>query len=61
MKDNQQETFGLCPLHHPGFCGKAIDRRDFLKGVAMASVGAGAALGAIEQVVAAETNRPLPI
>lgn len=46
---NESERFGLCPLHHPGFCGD-LSRRGFL-GLAAA---AGAALGAAGGTAAAE-------
>jgi hypothetical protein len=58
MKDDEHERFGLCPLHHPAFCGGNLRRRDFLKGVAAASAVAGAALGTLGQVVAAEETTP---
>ncbi|MBM3891326.1 MAG: twin-arginine translocation signal domain-containing protein [Verrucomicrobia bacterium] len=48
---NQQDRFGLCPLHHPAFCGN-LSRRGFLEFVAVA----GAALGAAGQT--ATPNQP---
>jgi len=57
MENDKQHPFGLCPLHHPEFCG-AVGRRGFLKGVAAASAAAGATLGALGEAIAAETNQP---
>ena len=56
MSHNEEERFGLCPLHHPAFCGGDLGRRTFLKGMAVAS----AALGTLGQVAAAEETPPKP-
>ncbi|MHC4176309.1 MAG: hypothetical protein ACYSWU_02315 [Planctomycetota bacterium] len=58
MKHDENERFGLCPLHLPAFCGGNLARRDFLKSVAAASAVAGATLGTLGQVVAAEETAP---
>ncbi|MFH1924338.1 MAG: twin-arginine translocation signal domain-containing protein [Planctomycetota bacterium] len=58
MRHDGNERFGLCPLHHPAFRGGDLGRRDFLKGVAIASAVAGAALGTLGQVAAAEETAP---
>ena len=62
MKPNDDERFGLCPLHHPAFCGVELGRRDFLKGMALASAVAGAGLAALGQVTGADVppNAPPP-
>jgi len=51
---HDDERFGLCPLHHPGCCGGDVGRRDFMKGMAAASVTAGASLAALGEVSLAE-------
>ncbi len=52
MKNDESKLFGLCPLHHQP-CGGDLGRREFLKGVGVASAAAGAAWGAFGQVAAA--------
>jgi hypothetical protein len=60
MKRDVNERFGLCPLHHPAFWGGDLGRRDFLKGVAVASAVAGAALGTLGQAAATQEAGPKP-
>ena len=60
MSNDENERFGLCPHHHPAFCGGDLGRRDFLKGVAAASAVAGATLGTLGQVTGAEEAAPKP-
>ena len=52
MKD-EQDRFGLCPLHHPTFC-EDLSRRGFLELVA----AAGAAFGATGHAAAAQPAPP---
>jgi len=54
MKD-EQDRFGLCPLHHPAFCGD-LSRRGFLELVAVA----GATLSVVGQAAAADQPAPPP-
>jgi len=58
MKEGEDQRFGFCPLHHPAFRGGDLGRRDFLKGLAAASAVAGATLGTLGQVVAADETLP---
>ena len=58
MRHDEDERFGLCPLHHPAFYDGDLGRRDFLKGVAVTSAFAGAALGMLGQVAATEETAP---
>jgi hypothetical protein len=60
MARDEQERFGLCPLHHPAFSGGNLPRRDFLKGVAVTSAAAGAAWSALGQVALADQTSPKP-
>jgi len=56
MKHDEHERLDLCPLHRPAFCGGDLGRRDFLKGMAVAS----AALGTLGQVAGAGETSPIP-
>jgi hypothetical protein len=60
MKPDENERFGLCPLHHPAFCGEGLGRRDFLKGMTVASVAAGAVLETLGRAAAAEPAPAAP-
>jgi hypothetical protein len=61
MPHDEHERHGLCPLHHPAFGGGELGRRDFLKGLAIASAAGGAVWGSLAPVAAsAETPAPLP-
>ena len=58
MRHDENERYGLCPLHHPAFCGGDLGRRDFLKSMAIASAVAGAAWGTLGQAAALEEPAP---
>ena len=58
MQRDERKPFGLCPLHHPDFWGTKLDRRGFLKGVAVASAATGAALDALGQAAAEQSDQP---
>lgn len=62
MTRDENERYGLCPLHHPAFCGGELGRREFLKGMALTSAAAGAGLTALTPaaVAAAPPNSPAP-
>ena len=58
MQRDERKPFGLCPLHHPDFWDAKLDRRGFLRGVAVASAATGAALDALGQAVAEQSDQP---
>jgi hypothetical protein len=57
MNSDEKKLAGLCPLHDPELL-RAVDRRGFLKGVAVVSLAAGATLSALEEGPAGETEQP---